>query len=100
MPPKRHLPLPTSPGTRVVRSPVEVALCMRLVEAAVHGLDIAGAARQQWEIDADDARTMSYGLAYISPYHVDRNRLDFEGTLRMRIRGGADLYYVVKEHAL
>lgn len=82
------------------RIPVEVAVCMRLGEAAVHGLDIAGAAGEQWEIDGHDARTISFGLGYIGPYFVDEKKLQFEGTLRMRIRGGADLYYVVQDHGL
>ena len=82
------------------RIPVPVAVCMRLVEASVHGLDIAAAAKENWEINADDARTMCYGLGYIAPHFVDEQKLDFEGTIRMHIRGGADLYYVVERHRL
>jgi uncharacterized protein (TIGR03083 family) len=80
--------------------PVEVALCMRLVEAAVHGLDIATAAKETWQIDSETARTISYGLAYIAPYFVDEGKLDFDGTIRMRIRGDADLYYIVQSRHL
>ena len=82
------------------RIPVEVAVCMRLIEAALHGLDIASAARQGWELRPDDARTMSYGLGYIGPYFVDKRKLDFDGTIRMHIRGGADLYYIVEDREL
>ena len=82
------------------RIPVEVAVCMRLIEAAVHGLDVASAAKDRWEIRPDDARTMSYGLGYIGPYFVDKDKLDFNGTIRMHIRGGADLYYTVERHEL
>lgn len=82
------------------RIPVDVAVCMRLIEAAVHGLDIAAAAKARWDIGSDDARIMSYGLAYIGPYFVDEKKVDFEGTLRMRIRGGADLYYIVQDRRL
>ncbi len=82
------------------RIPVQVAVCMRVIEAAVHGLDIATAAKQTWNIDADDARIMSYGLAYIGPYFVDNDKLDFEGTIRMHIRGGSDLYYIVSDQHL
>ncbi|MDQ3939850.1 MAG: maleylpyruvate isomerase N-terminal domain-containing protein, partial [Actinomycetota bacterium] len=82
------------------RVPVEVAVCMRLIEAAVHGLDIAAAAREAWDLRPDDARTMSYGLTYIAPYFVDEQKLDFDGTICMRIRGGADLYYIVADRKL
>ncbi len=82
------------------RIPVEVAVCMRLIEAAVHGLDIATAAKARWKIGSDDARIMSYGLAYIGPYFVDEEKVHFEGTLRMRIRGGANLYYIVQDRQL
>ncbi len=80
--------------------PVQVAVCMRLVEAIIHGLDIARAANDKWAIDIDHARTMSYGLAYISPHFVDRSKLDFAGTIEIRVRGGASLYYVVQEASL
>ena len=82
------------------RIPVEVAVCMRLIEAAVHGLDIARATKEKWEIHPDDARTMAYGLGYIGPYFVDEQKLDFEGTLRLHVRGGVDLYYIVEDHKL
>lgn len=82
------------------RIPVQVAVCMRLIEAAVHGSDVATAAKQGWDIDRVAARTMSYGLGYISPHFVDEEKLTFEGTIRMRIRGGADLYYIVENHQL
>lgn len=82
------------------RIPVCVAVCMRLVEAAVHGRDIATAAKQKWPIDPDHARTMAYGLGYIGPYFVDDSKLDFAGTIEMRIRGGARLYYVVEDRKL
>jgi uncharacterized protein (TIGR03083 family) len=82
------------------RIPVEIAVCMRLIEAAVHGLDVAAAANQKWEINVDDARTLSYGLAYVGPYFVDEQKLDFEGTIRMRIRGGTDLYYIIEGRRL
>jgi hypothetical protein len=80
--------------------PIEVAVSMRLVEAAVHGYDIASAANEKWAIDPDDARMISYGLGYIAPYFVDESRLDFNGVIRMRIRGGVDLYYVVADRKL
>ena len=94
---------PASSGVRWYAGnhiPVEVAVCMRLIEAAVHGLDIAAAARRRWEIEPDHARTMSYGLGYIGPHFVDEQRLGFEGTIRMRIRGGADLFYIVRQRRL
>ena len=80
--------------------PIEVAVAMRLVEAAVHGLDIATAVNERWGIDPDDARTISYGLGYVAPHFVDGSRLEFDGAIRMRIRGGADLYYVVTDRKL
>ena len=43
---------------------------------------------------------MAYGLGYIAPHFVDKEELDFEGTLRMHIRGEADLYYIIEEHRL
>lgn len=82
------------------RIPVEVAVCMRLIEAAIHGLDIAAATGREWAIDSDSARTMSYGLAYIAPYFVEPDRLNLEGTLRMRIRGGAEVYYIIRDREL
>lgn len=82
------------------RIPVEVAIAMRLVEAAVHGLDIATAAKEKWHVDPAAARAISYGLGYIAPHFVDGKKLDFEGTIRIRIRGGADLYYVVEQRQL
>lgn len=82
------------------RIPVEVAVSMRLVEATVHGFDIATAAKQRWDIDPAAARTISYGLGYIAPQFVDEEKLTFDGTIRMRIRGGADLYYIVRTHQL
>jgi uncharacterized protein (TIGR03083 family) len=82
------------------RIPVEVAITMRLIEAGVHGLDVAAAAGETWELPSDDARTMSYGIGYIGPYFVDQQKLDFEGTIRVRIRGGADLYYIIANHQL
>lgn len=80
--------------------PVEVAVTMRLVEAVVHGLDIATAAKDRWDIDPAAARTISYGLGYIAPHFVDGEKLTFHGTIRMRIRGGADLYYIVNNRQL
>lgn len=35
--------------------PVQVAACMRLAEAVIHGFDIATATGEKWPIDADDA---------------------------------------------
>ncbi len=43
---------------------------------------------------------MSYGLGFIGPYFVDERRLGFEGTIRIRIRGGADLYYTIEHRRL
>ncbi|HWC14326.1 MAG TPA: maleylpyruvate isomerase N-terminal domain-containing protein [Actinomycetota bacterium] len=82
------------------RIPVGVAVCMRLIEAAVHGRDVAVAGKRQWQIERDDARMMAYGLGYIGPYFVHDDALDFEGTVRVRVRGGADLYYVVRDQRL
>jgi uncharacterized protein (TIGR03083 family) len=82
------------------RIPVRVAVCMRLVEAVIHGRDIATAANEEWPIDPDHARTMAYGLGYIGPYFVDDSKLDFAGTIEMRVRGGARLYYVVENRSL
>lgn len=82
------------------RIPVGIAVCMRLIEAAVHGRDIAVAGKRHWQIERDDARMMAYGLGYIGPYFVHDDKLVFEGTIRLRIRGGADLYYVVRDHRL
>ena len=73
---------------------------MRLVEAVIHGFDIANASGGKWAIDADDARTMSYGLGYIGPYFVDKSKLDFSGTIEIGIRGGRNLYYVVQDNEL
>jgi uncharacterized protein (TIGR03083 family) len=82
------------------RIPIEVAVCMRLIEAAVHGRDISIAANEPWAIYPEDARIMSYGLGFIGPFYVDEVKLDFEGTIRMRIRGGADLYYTIEHRRL
>lgn len=80
--------------------PVEIVVALRLGEVAVHGLDIAHAARARWEIDPDAARQISYGLAFIGPRFVDPSKLDFDGTIRIRIRGGSDLYYIVQDRTL
>ncbi|MGH2808857.1 MAG: maleylpyruvate isomerase N-terminal domain-containing protein [Actinomycetota bacterium] len=82
------------------RIPVEVAITMRLGEAAVHGLDIAAAAKHEWVIDPDAARAISYGLGYIAPYLVSAEKLDFNGTIRVRIRRGSDLYYIIEDRHL
>lgn len=82
------------------RIPIQVAVCMRLGEAVIHGLDIARACRTKWMIDRDDARTISYGLAYIGPYFVDHDKLTFSGIIEMRIRGGATLYYIMRDRRL
>src|SRR3712207_7220665 len=50
----------------------------------------AHAARADWRIDEDSARTIAYGLGYIAPHFVDGSKLRFQGVLRMRIRGGAE----------
>ena len=80
--------------------PVPVAACMRLIEAALHGLDIARAAGHRWDIEPNQARTMSYGLAYIAPNFVDPGKLSFDGAIEMRIRGGRTFYFVVAKRRL
>lgn len=82
------------------RIPLQVAVSMRLIEAGVHGLDIARAAGMPWRVRPADARIMAYGLGCIAHHFVDRRKLDFEGTLRLRLRGGADLYYVIQDRVL
>ncbi|MDQ3964724.1 MAG: maleylpyruvate isomerase family mycothiol-dependent enzyme [Actinomycetota bacterium] len=82
------------------RIPVVVAIAMRLVEHIVHGYDIATASGQAWPIATQDAVAMSYGLAYISPRFVDAQHLAFDGTIEMRLRGGAPYFFVIEDRSL
>ncbi len=82
------------------RIPIQVAISMRLIEAGIHGFDIARAAGTPWRIRPADARIMAYGLGYVAHHFVDDRKLDFDGTLRLRLRGGADLYYGIEDRTL
>ncbi|HEV3471875.1 MAG TPA: maleylpyruvate isomerase N-terminal domain-containing protein [Actinomycetota bacterium] len=80
--------------------PAVVAVALRLVEHIIHGYDMAKAARETWPIERHDAVAMTYGLAYTSPHFVEPDRLDFEGTLEVRIRGEAPFFFAVKDRRL
>jgi uncharacterized protein (TIGR03083 family) len=80
--------------------PVVVSVALRLVEHITHGYDIATAAGESWPIDRDDAVAMTYGLAFTSPHFVDPDRLDFEGTIQIRIRNEAPFFFVIQDREL
>lgn len=65
------------------RMPVEVAVSMRLVEAAVHGLDVATAASEKWHIDPDAART----APTVRPVLNESPAVDQEAEGEGRLRG-------------
>ncbi len=80
--------------------PVVVSVSLRLVEHIIHGYDIAMTARHPWPIDRDDAVEMTYGLAYTSPHFVDPDRLNFEGTIKIHIRGERPFFFVIQRREL
>lgn len=93
-------PLHEVPWYAGFRIPVVVAIAMRLVEHIVHGYDIARAFGHTWPIATEDAIAMSYGLAYISPHFVDAQRLTFDGTIEMRLRGGTPYFFAIEDRTL